>query len=121
MAVGKWAYEQRRDCVGTEDGGQLRIRRIENDICPFRKIRIVAVKYRPRHERFRADNIQAVNFRNDLRIIRKINKLRSSSRVPVIIRLNVEREVKVHGLKTIEKTKIALAASRSTLLRRSSG
>ncbi len=121
MAIGKWADEQRRDRVGTEDGRQLRIGRIKNDVCSFREIRIVGVKHRSRHERLRADKVQAIDLRDDLRVIRKIVKLCSSSRVPVLVRLNIERKVKVQGLEIMEETKFALAASGSTLLRRNGG
>ena len=102
MATGKWAYKQWRDCVGTEDGLQLRISRTKNNVRPFGKIRIVAVEHWSRHERLTADNPQAIDFRNDLRVIRKIIKLRSSSRLPMLVRLNVECKVKMHGLETIE-------------------
>ena len=118
MATGKWAYKQRRDCVRTEDGLQLRISRTKNNARPFGKIRIVAVEYCSRHERLTADNPQAIDFRNDLRVIREIIKLRSSSRVPMLVRLNVECKVKVH---TIEETEFAFATSSSTLLQHNGG
>ena len=121
MAVGKWVNKQRRDRVRTEEGRQLRIRRTKNNFCPFWKIRIVAVKHRSGHERLRTDNVQAINFRSDLSIVRKIIKLRLSSRVSVLVRLDVESKVKMQGLETIEEAKFALAAGRSALLQGNGG